>query len=75
MIREIVVLGGGTAGWMTATYLHAAFGDRVSVTVVESGRVATIGVGEATFSTIRHFSIILGSSNQIGCQPAMPLIS
>jgi glycine/D-amino acid oxidase-like deaminating enzyme len=60
MIREIVVLGGGTAGWMTATYLHTAFGDRVSITVVESGRVATIGVGEATFSTIRHFFDYLG---------------
>jgi tryptophan halogenase len=40
---------------MTASYLKAAFGHRVSVTVVESGRIGTIGVGEATFSDIRHF--------------------
>jgi tryptophan halogenase len=45
---------------MTASYLKAAFGDRVSVTLVESDRVATIGVGEATFSTVRHFFDYLG---------------
>lgn len=59
-VREVVVFGGGTAGWMTATYLAAAFGDRISVTVVESPKVATIGVGEATFSTVRHFFDYLG---------------
>jgi flavin-dependent dehydrogenase len=52
---KVVVVGGGTAGWMTASYLKAAFGDRLSITVVESGRIGTIGVGEATFSDIRHF--------------------
>lgn len=60
MVRDVVIVGGGTAGWMTATYLRAAFGDRVSITLVESGRVGTIGVGEATFSTIRHFFGYLG---------------
>ncbi|MBN6039745.1 tryptophan halogenase family protein [Amycolatopsis sp. 195334CR] len=52
---HVVIVGGGTAGWMTASYLKAAFGDRLSVTLVESGRIGTIGVGEATFSDIRHF--------------------
>ncbi|MFJ1764719.1 tryptophan halogenase family protein [Amycolatopsis sp. NPDC088138] len=60
MIRDVVIVGGGTAGWMTATYLNRTFGDRVTVTVVESDRVPTIGVGEATFSTIRHFFDHLG---------------
>ncbi len=60
MVRDVVIVGGGTAGWMTATYLRSAFGDRVSVTLVESGNVATVGVGEATFSTIRHFFDYLG---------------
>lgn len=45
---------------MTAAYLRAAFGDRISVTVVESKRIPTIGVGEATFSTVRHFFDYLG---------------
>ncbi|WP_445398863.1 tryptophan halogenase family protein [Streptomyces sp. LE64] len=60
MLESIVVVGGGTSGWMTASYLSAAFGDRISITVVESDRVATIGVGEATFSTVRHFFAYLG---------------
>ncbi|OJF15823.1 tryptophan halogenase [Couchioplanes caeruleus subsp. caeruleus] len=45
---------------MTASYLKAAFGDRVNVTLVESKNVPSIGVGEATFSTIRHFFNYLG---------------
>ncbi|WP_411137948.1 tryptophan halogenase family protein [Streptomyces sp. C10] len=53
--NRVVIVGGGTAGWMTASYLKAAFGDRLSVTLVESGKIGTIGVGEATFSDIRHF--------------------
>lgn len=60
MIRSVVIVGGGTAGWMTASYLKAAFGDRVEVTVVESAKVPRIGVGEATFSTVRHFFDYLG---------------
>jgi flavin-dependent dehydrogenase len=59
-VRDVVIVGGGTAGWMTATYLQAAFGDRVSITLVESERIGTIGVGEATFSTVRYFFDYLG---------------
>jgi glycine/D-amino acid oxidase-like deaminating enzyme len=54
-VKSVVIVGGGTAGWMTASYLKAAFGGSVDITVVESKRVGTIGVGEATFSDIRHF--------------------
>ncbi|WP_200303556.1 tryptophan halogenase family protein [Streptomyces adelaidensis] len=64
MLQSIVVVGGGTSGWMTASYLSAAFGDRISVTLVESARVGTIGVGEATFSTVRHFFEYLGLSER-----------
>lgn len=60
MIKNVVIVGGGTAGWMSATYLKKAFGERISVTVVESAAIGTIGVGEATFSTIRHFFDHLG---------------
>ncbi|MEU0478856.1 tryptophan halogenase family protein [Streptosporangium sp. NPDC006013] len=60
MIRSVVIVGGGTAGWMTASYLMAAFGDRIDVTLVESPQVKRIGVGEATFSTVRHFFDYLG---------------
>ncbi|WP_062346069.1 tryptophan halogenase family protein [Herbidospora yilanensis] len=60
MIRSVVIVGGGTAGWMTASYLKAAFDDRLDVTLVESPQVRRIGVGEATFSTVRHFFDYLG---------------
>jgi 2-polyprenyl-6-methoxyphenol hydroxylase-like FAD-dependent oxidoreductase len=60
VIRSVVIVGGGTAGWMTASYLKAAFADKVDVTLVESAGVPRIGVGEATFSTVRHFFDYLG---------------
>jgi tryptophan 6-halogenase len=59
-VHDVVIVGGGTAGWMTASYLVAAFGDRVAITVVESAQINTIGLGEATFSDIRHFFELLG---------------
>ncbi|CUW31668.1 MULTISPECIES: tryptophan halogenase family protein [Streptomyces] len=60
MLGSVVIVGGGTSGWMTAAYLRRALGDKVSVTLVESKRIKTIGVGEATFSTVRHFFDYLG---------------
>jgi tryptophan 6-halogenase len=60
MVDDVLIVGGGTSGWMTASYLRAAFGDRVDITLVESANVGVIGVGEATFSTIRHFFDYLG---------------
>ncbi|MEU8028934.1 tryptophan halogenase family protein [Streptomyces sp. NPDC049099] len=60
MLNKVVIVGGGTAGWMTASYLKAAFGERIQVTLVESGKVGAVGVGEATFSDIRHFFEFLG---------------
>ncbi|MGX1247159.1 flavin-dependent dehydrogenase [Streptomyces pseudovenezuelae] len=59
-VENVVIVGGGTAGWMTAAYMTAAFGDRVKITLVESADVGAIGVGEATFSDIRHFFEFLG---------------
>ncbi|MFD3336888.1 tryptophan halogenase family protein [Streptomyces sp. NPDC058700] len=60
MLNRVVIVGGGTAGWMTASYFKAAFGDRIDITLVESGTVGAVGVGEATFSDIRHFFEFLG---------------
>jgi flavin-dependent dehydrogenase len=51
---KLVIVGGGTSGWMTASYLSKAFDD-LDITLIESGTVGTIGVGEATFSTVKLF--------------------
>ncbi len=52
---QIVIAGGGTAGWMTAAYLEKALDASCNIVVVESPSIRTIGVGEATFSTIKLF--------------------
>ncbi|QHO79409.1 tryptophan halogenase [Bradyrhizobium sp. CCBAU 051011] len=57
--ESIVILGGGSAGWMTAAYLKKAL-KGVDITLIESANVGTIGVGEASFSTMRLFFDYLG---------------
>ena len=52
-IRHVVIVGGGTAGWLTAAVVAAEHGERLRVTVVESPDVASIGVGEGTWPTMR----------------------
>jgi flavin-dependent dehydrogenase len=60
MKKQVMIVGGGTSGWMTATYLRKALGERVDVTVLEAPNIKTVGVGEATFSTIKLFFDYLG---------------
>lgn len=52
-IKHIVIVGGGTAGWLTASILAAHFDTRaLSVTLIESPHIKTIGVGEGTWPTM-----------------------
>ena len=60
-IRHVAVVGGGTAGWMTALLLaHSGYGRRLQVTVLESPQVGIIGVGEGSTPWLRGFFEELG---------------
>ena len=56
-MKHIVIVGGGTSGWLTAAYLAAKLGTAKSsdlaFTLIESSDIPTVGVGEATTSSIR----------------------
>ena len=66
-IQQILIVGGGTAGWLTAAFLARTLGTAaggVQVTLVESSEIGIIGVGEGTFPSIR------GTLNAIGLDEA-----
>lgn len=60
-IKKVCILGGGTAGWMSAAALSNKYSDLgVSIMLVESEMIGTVGVGEATLPHIRFFNNTLG---------------
>ena len=58
-VKSIIVLGGGSAGWMTASTLIKEFPDK-EITLIESPNTPTVGVGESTIGGIKYWTSYLG---------------
>jgi len=59
-VKKVVILGGGTAGWMSAAMIKKLIGNAVEIELVESESIGTVGVGEATIPPIKLFNSVLG---------------
>ena len=59
-IKNIIIAGGGTAGWMTASLLAKVLGKTLKITLIESDKIGIIGVGEATIPPIVNFNSAIG---------------
>ncbi|MDF7776550.1 tryptophan 7-halogenase [Sphingomonas sp. AOB5] len=61
LVKRVLIVGGGTSGWMTAAALSNKLGGSgIAIRLVESAEIGTVGVGEATVPHIRHFNATLG---------------
>ena len=58
-LKKVTIVGGGTAGWMTAAVLSQWL-SQVEIRLVESDQIGTIGVGEATIPHIRNYLALAG---------------
>ena len=63
-LKRVLIVGGGSAGWMTAAYMDAVLNapnrKAVDITLIESPDVGRIGVGEATVPSLRDTMRTIG---------------
>lgn len=59
-VKNVVILGGGTAGWFAASLISKVLGNGLRIQLVESEEIGIVGVGEATIPPIQNFNAALG---------------
>lgn len=61
-VKDLVIVGGGTAGWLAAAAIGKIYQGKVNVKLIESDEIGTVGVGEATIPTMLAFHKLIGIS-------------
>lgn len=59
-IKNVVIVGGGTAGWITASLLVKVLGKAIDITLIESEKIGIVGVGEASIPPMGPFNSAIG---------------
>jgi len=59
-LNKVLIVGGGSAGWMAASVFLRTLGKGYQIHLIESDDIATVGVGEATIPAIRNFNLMCG---------------
>lgn len=63
-VKKVVIVGGGTAGWVAAAGLSKQLGKLIDLELIESEQIGTVGVGEAAIPPMRTFHSLLGIDEQ-----------